>query len=281
MAGNAQGNSGGGDHGHAEKGHGGGHRKKHHPHGHAHHEEHEEGWIVSFADNVLLQMGFFVILLALNLGPKGGGPQGPDSGTGALGTQPDDMRMIDFAIEVRRAFNSPVDMKSTRPEDQPLIRRLQQRGGKAEDGVRAERREVDQAQYVRAGDPSSLGSMIAFDDHSSTVSPGARTTLEATARRLVGSRSMVEVRGHASAAESRRDSRAARDLSYARAYAAAEILVQGGMDWRQLRLVSSGETDPATRRPTTRSDHRGNQRVEIVVLDERTPPEEFTDDGSR
>ena len=43
---------------------------------HAAHEEHHEGapeWLISFADNVALMMGFFVILLAMNMGPKAKG----------------------------------------------------------------------------------------------------------------------------------------------------------------------------------------------------------------
>ena len=57
-----------GHHGGAHGGHGGGH------------EEEEEGgapeWLISFADMVMLLMGFFVILFALNVQPKGGNPGG-------------------------------------------------------------------------------------------------------------------------------------------------------------------------------------------------------------
>ena len=60
------------EHGEHEEGHGGGS----HGGGHAAggHEEGHEGapeWLISFADNVALMMGFFVILLAMNMGPKG------------------------------------------------------------------------------------------------------------------------------------------------------------------------------------------------------------------
>ena len=65
---------------HADTGHK--KHKKHHPHAHEEHE-HEEGWIVSFADNVLLQMGFFVILLAMNMGTKASGPVTEGEGTTA------------------------------------------------------------------------------------------------------------------------------------------------------------------------------------------------------
>lgn len=62
---------------HGEEGgsHGGGGHGGGAPHGGGAHEEHEGApeWLISFADNVALMMGFFVILLAMNMGPKGGG----------------------------------------------------------------------------------------------------------------------------------------------------------------------------------------------------------------
>ena len=64
------------DHGkHGDGGHGGGG----HGGGGGHEEEEEAGapeWLISFADMVMLLMGFFVILFALNVQPKGGNPGG-------------------------------------------------------------------------------------------------------------------------------------------------------------------------------------------------------------
>ncbi|MCL4212087.1 MAG: hypothetical protein KJZ68_15650, partial [Phycisphaerales bacterium] len=58
--------------------HGKKHAHKRGGHGHGHggggHEEGHEGapeWLISFADMVMLMMGFFVILFALNVNPTG------------------------------------------------------------------------------------------------------------------------------------------------------------------------------------------------------------------
>src|SRR5437773_3233542 len=102
-----------GSHGHSG---GGGH------HGGGHEEAHEGApeWLISFADNVALMMGFFVILLAMNMAkPTLGG-----IGGAAKNTTDSSPEMEDFAIEVRKAFNVPVDINSTNPNEAPLVRRL-------------------------------------------------------------------------------------------------------------------------------------------------------------
>src|SRR5207253_495923 len=93
--------------------------KKHSSHGGSHggggHEEAHEGapeWLISFADNVTLMMGFFVILLAVNMGPKGNGPtENPKQGDSQI-PQPD---LLDAQIAIREAFNNPVNLNSMDP----------------------------------------------------------------------------------------------------------------------------------------------------------------------
>src|SRR5215831_6049600 len=87
---------------------GGGHS---HSHGGSHgggHEEAHEGapeWLISFADNVALMMGFFVIMLAMYMAKRTAGGIG---GTEAMGGT----REMDFVLALREAFN-PINLDST------------------------------------------------------------------------------------------------------------------------------------------------------------------------
>lgn len=254
--------------GHSKKGHG-----KRHGHGGGHGGGHAEGehegapeWLISFADNVMLQMGFFVILLALNMGPKGGG-QG--EAQGAAQTMEQNESFVDWALAVRAAFNNPVDPNSTRPQDAALVQRLRERQGASDRGRTGENERVES---VRPTGFSSLGGTIRFIDGSAALSAAERDAVTQIARGIRGLRWMVEVRGHVSPAESIRDPRAGWRLSHERAYAVAAALVEDGLEWSQIRLVSSGPNAPLTEgRVYDAQALRSNQRAEIIVTNEPMP----------
>lgn len=267
MAEHEHGGGGGDDHGGEHKKH-----KKHHPHRHEEHE-HEEGWIVSFADNVLLMMGFFVILLAMNMGPKG-------SSDGPPGETAED-RIADVAIAVREAFHNPVSMMSLAPEDQPLIRRLRAKAMQSNTSSPNPDGESNESQTVRPTDWSGEGAFVQFDERDFLLSEDARTTIAQISQRIVGTRWMVEVRGHASNWETWRDTKKARDLAYERSWAVASELVRNGVKWEQIRLVSSGSCAPVIARARTQDEAQTNQRTEILVLKEVMPPDPYSDSPTR
>lgn len=270
------------EHGHDGHGDGGEHKKhkKHHHHGaHAEHE-HEEGWIVSFADNVLLMMGFFVILLAMNMGPKGSSDAAPASTA--------DDRLLDVAIAVREAFHNPVDMSSLAPEDQRLIRRLRDRGkpGAGDTTLEGHQPTADGVENsmggkgttnIRPTEWQGEVSLVGFGDKSTVLSSEAKHTIAAFARRAVDTKWMIEVRGHASKWESWRDIKKARDLSYQRAWAVGNELVLHGIQWEQIRLVASGTCAPLVYRPRNAEDAETNQRTELVLLREQMPPDSYSE----
>lgn len=265
------GGHGGGD-GHAEKGH----HKKGHGHGGGHgggHGEHEEGvpeWVVSFADNALLQMGFFVILLALNMGPKA---HNEVPGEGEEPTTQSDV--VDFAIAVRAGFNNPVDMTSTRPEDQPLIKRLRERsGGKSsEPGPAGDKQNV---QSIRPGDYYHLGGVVHFDDGTAEVKPMARVDAEKIAEKMLGRNTIIEVRGYSSAPESFPEFHRGMDLSFQRALAVADILIERGVRKEQLRIIACGDNDRVKPMASDRTQYRVNQRVEVITTEELVPKDPYS-----
>lgn len=260
------GGHGGGGGGHGGGGHGGGG-------GHAE-GEHEGApeWLISFADNVALMMGFFVILLAMNMGPKGSPVQG---GEPSERENYDAGRQADFILAIRDGFNSPIKMDSTDPREAWLRKRVKERkGGPATDsspeGVHPE------VQAIRPSDYKNITAMIEFDERSSLLTQSAREVLAQTAQKLKGQRWVIEVRGHVSPYEHPRNQRQKMELSYDRALAVASALVEFGLSWDNLAVVSKGDSDRLVARPGDAEHGRSNQRVEVVVTNESIAEDPYT-----
>ena len=262
---------GGDDHGggggsHGGGGHGGG------AHGGGSHEEHEGApeWLISFADNVALMMGFFVILLAMNMSPDkkkyGGGEPGKD------GPVPN-AAMIDAAISIRAAFNNPVDVDN--PNESPeFVRRIKQKAGEGDEadieGTGAQQHAVRPSDYINAG------ASIPFDDRQSLLTPAGRKTIAEFTAKVRGSRWIIELRGHVSPSEVLRDERAALDLSFQRSLAVRQLLLEQGVTSEQIRVVACGTGDRLVPRTYDRAKDRGNQRVEIVITKDTMPDDPYS-----
>jgi flagellar motor protein MotB len=263
------------DEGHGE-GHGGGHGGGHGPAGGHGGGEHEESgapeWLISFADNVALMMGFFVILLAMNMGPKGSGKSAGDDKADAASNA----EMLDFVIAVREAFNNKVDINSKDPAEAPLIRRMLQRtsGQVRQDGPQGE---ADSLQAPRPSDYQQITASVQFDDRQAILSSSGRNTLIEAAKSLRDQRWVIEVRGYSSPFESMRSPVKAFELSYQRGLAAATAMVEGGIKWECLRIVACGDNNRVVGRTFDREQDRANQRVEIVVTNQSVE----TDPGAK
>ncbi len=248
-------------------GHGGG--------GHAE-GEHEGApeWLISFADNVALLMGFFVILLAMNMKePTTGGIGGKDQ-NGKVDVDP---TMLDLVISLREAFNNPVSSSSTDPRDALLVQRLKQRkeGEAKTDGPPGDKQDV---QTVRPTDYHRISGVVTFEENAARVDEDGVVTASKVARELKGRKSIIEIRGHASMAEASEPLDKGMTLSFQRALAVAQELRTGGLEWEQLRVVAVGAGDRV--KPLARSvrEHQNNQRAEIIVTDEQVPSDPYARD---
>lgn len=278
----------GGGGGHDDHG-GGGHKGGHGGHG-GHgggHEEHEEGvpeWVVSFADNALLQMGFFAILLAMNMGLKATGPVDPkDTNPGMMASSSDSF--LDMSIVLREAFNNPVNINSTDPNDALLVKRLKDRAkatphlgqnGRGNDDKPASNA-IDRAEII------SENMTINFEQNSAVLTGKAREDIAAFASAVKGQRFIVEVLGHVSAfeAKARVEGQNPVDvghrLAFERAMAVTKVLVEEGIDMKLIRVRSCADAESV--RPGAAPDEpkrRGNQRVELVKTDKELPPDNLT-----
>ncbi len=267
--------SGGEDHGgggHGGGGHGGGHGGG--GHGGGGHEEHEGApeWLISFADNVALMMGFFVILLAMNMQKPSMG------GIGGEGKYPNDAspEMEDFAIALRAAFNTPVDINSTNPNEAALVRRLRDRateGGQTrQPGVDGNKHDV---QSTRTSNWVSPVAVAYFNDLDTELNEEARRSLAQAADMVRGKSWMVDIRGHVSATEANGNAPRAMRLAYDRAFAVYEELVKLGVAREQLRVTGCADNERATGRADSAQGHQSNQRVEVIQTQETMPGDPY------
>ncbi len=255
---------------HEGGGHSGGHGASHG----GGHEEHEGApeWLISFADNVALLMGFFVILLAMNMAKQTTGGIG---GEGQMGENIS-VAEADFVIGIREAFNTPIDVDSTRTEDQPYIRRILEKrnGGPAtQDGPKGRHQST---QSIEKGNYNRINATINFEDRQALLTNDARSILAELASRIKDQRWIVEVRGHASPLETMHNQARGRDLSYQRGMAVASALVENGMKWELLRVVACGDSSRVAPRALTSEDDRQNQRVEVIVTNEPAGPDPYS-----
>jgi len=252
--------SGEGSHGGGGHGGGGGHS------GGGHEEAHEGApeWLISFADNVALLMGFFVILLAMNMGPKSTPVQGgiPDANGGGG----PDMAM-ETIISIREAFKN-AHFDPSDPDDAKIIEYMKKRanaGTADEEGIPGSHQSV---QAIRPSDYKNVTASIPFDDRSAVLSPSGRETIGRVAMEQRDQRWIIEVRGHVSPFEEMRDISKGWKLSYQRSEVVAQGLIEAGIRPENIRLSSAGSYDRVVARTYDREQDRGNQRVEIVVTTE-------------
>lgn len=263
---------GGGDEHGGEGGHGGGHGGGGHGGGHG--GEHEESgapeWLISFADNVALLMGFFVILLAMNMAkPKTGGLGGEDQ-------NPNSAMTADAVIDIRSAFNNPIDPGSDNPAEAWLRKRMRDRQAQGETKTAGPDGKDKNNQAVRPSDYVRPAGYALFSDGSSTLTPDGKENLKRVAEQLRGTRWIVEVRGHVSATEADHNKEKAMDLAYARALTGARALVIEGMRWDQLRVVACADNERATPLARDAEEQRNNQRVEVVETKEVVPADPYS-----
>lgn len=251
------GSHGGGGHG----GHGGGHAEGEH--------EGAPEWLISFADMVMLIMGFFVILLAMNMGPKG------SSAASASEEEQNDMA-ADIVLSIRDGFNSGVDLSSSDPREAWLRKRVREKGAGGQGDQEGPTGNKPNLHAPRPTEYHGLGGTVDFDDGSDIVTFAAKTTAIEIAEKLKGRKWIVEVRGHTSPSETLKvqgsdaTSRVERglELSYRRARAVARVLVEQGIKWENIRVSAAGDHERVVARTYDSKQDRKNQRVDIIVTND-------------
>jgi flagellar motor protein MotB len=218
-------------------------------------------WIFTFADLVMLMMGFFVILWVLKPAPS------PHNDP----TANDDW--VKVAAAIREAFDYIPDPQSKDPVDiEMLLQKLQKmkingpgQGGKTlvpKAGATGTDPEVTN---IRQSLHATEGGKLLFSPGSAALTDGVKKALNEIADIVRGHRTIVIIKGHTSLDDLPDTSTAQQkmDLSIRRAQAAADYLMSVGVDPEIMRVQGCSTFEPLVQRVYTPDSQVQNRRVEV------------------
>ena len=222
-------------------------------------------WIFTFADLVMLMMGFFVILWVLKpAATKASAAADPQSNT----------EWVKAAAAIREAFGY---VPNTRDPSDPVEQQVLQDRMSARVGPnRAAKSTVrpdgavgtdPETTAIRTGKTVVIGGRLPFARGDGKLDDGLHGKLDEIADQIRGHRQIVVVKGHASLDDlpDNAPPTAAMDLSLRRAQAAADYLVGKGVSPDILRVEGCGTFEPVVQREYTPDVQAGNRRVEVEV----------------
>ena len=222
-------------------------------------------WIFTFADLVMLMMGFFVILWVLKPAPNKDSANSP----------PND-EWLDVAASVREAFGYLPDPHSTDPVDIHMLLKKMHTinpvkgptpGSKAhiqEQGATGTDAEV---QTIRDGNQALMGGRMLFNAGSAEITSDTKTALDQIADKIRGHYNIVMIKGHTASDDFPDGTPPQRqmDLSLRRAQAAADYLASVGVDPQVLRIQGCSIFEPVNQRAYDSDARAVNRRIEVEV----------------
>jgi chemotaxis protein MotB len=217
-------------------------------------------WIFTFADLVMLMMGFFVILWVIKPAP---GKQGVSDMT---------PQYIETAAAIRDAFGYTPNPSSNDPIDQAMVKKIQmlKMYGPGEKGRTTIKNEStpgtdEEVTSIRPARQSTVGVPVLFDPGSATLRPETMRALDEIAKQIRGHRNIVLIKGHTDLDDlpDNASDQAKMDLSLKRAQAAADYLVRNGVEADVLRVQGCSTFEPVTQRVYTTAGRAANRRVEV------------------
>jgi chemotaxis protein MotB len=195
-------------------------------------------WIVSFGDMMSLLLCFFVLLFSMG--------------------QTEQQKFQQMADAMNEQFGAPQPRLRLFPRTHPPLKnRPQKMGPESMDRgqefqstqTKHERNmpEKERLWMQRPGITPSLGTVLVFEEASSTLTDEHKRRLDEAALLLAGKANKIELRGHATGrppepGDTYRDDW---DLSFARCHAVMDYLVtQEGIDRRRIRITVAGKNEP-------------------------------------
>jgi outer membrane protein OmpA-like peptidoglycan-associated protein len=244
-------------------------------------------WIFTFADLVMLMMGFFVILWVLKPNPTN-----PGSNSAAAATKDDYIVKIEASI--RAGFGYQPDPESHDPVDQQMIINGasktkppgQGKTGHTENTPAGSVGSEPEVTNIRPSRHATQGGKMLFDKGASILSSDMKEQLDTVGQFFRGHRNIVMVKGHTSLDDFGDDatSLVKMDLSLRRAQAAADYLVQKGVDPEIIRVQGCSTYEPLSQQQYSPDAQALNRRVEVeatnTLVDDLKPNKSPVNDES-
>jgi flagellar motor protein MotB len=220
-------------------------------------------WIFTFADLVMLMMGFFVILWVLK----------PAPGKHAA-AELDDIELVKFIASIRDYFDFIPDTQN--PDKVDLFRLLKKieemkplkgpgNGGKTKDQIQTPPGTDPEPELIRPSKQVGTGAKVLFQPADDKLSPESMHSLDEIAQIVKGHRNIFMVKGHASADDypDGTDEALKMSLSLRRAQVAADYLIAKGVDRETVRVQGCSTFEPVVQRAYTGDARSMNRRVEV------------------
>jgi chemotaxis protein MotB len=220
-------------------------------------------WIFTFADLVMLMMGFFVILWVLK--PPAGKPE----------QQTLDPKWLEVVMKIREAFGYIPDPTSRDPVDmQALMKKIEQipvplknPGDGGETKIRRTGAEGTDPEVttVRPGAQAIVGGRLLFDPGSAKLTPETMNALNQIADQIRGHYNIVLVKGNTSLDDFPEGTGPEQlmDLSIRRAQGVSDYLTQHGVEPAIIRVQGCSTFEPVVQRVYVPDAQAQNRRVEV------------------
>jgi chemotaxis protein MotB len=226
-------------------------------------------WVVTYGDMMSLLLTFFIMLVSLSelKQDKGKLRAALDAIREAFGADLGDSGVPGWSLQTT---SSNTDLRSSGDRSEGGLKRAALKSA----GSGGPHHTV---QRINHGTTVTLGGTVLFEWRAAALSEDAQRSLDLIATKLRQRNSRVIIRGHASPDEALAVQNEpasagglaisnAWDLSYARAHAAAEHLMQRGLDRGRI-LVSAAETTEPRVRARDRRAQQQNRRVDVFAVD--------------
>jgi chemotaxis protein MotB len=218
-------------------------------------------WIFTFADLVMLMMGFFVILWVLKPAP------------GKNNQESSNPEYVEVAAAIREAFGYVPNPASSDPIDRAILDKINHvtmngpgEKGKANVPDISAQGTDDEVTNIRTARQATTGAPVMFDAGSANLRPDAMKALNEIAEQIRGHRNIVLVKGHAALDDTPPDANGAAarmQLSIRRAQVVADYLASKGVAPEVLRVQGCSTFEPIAQRIYSLAGQAANRRVEV------------------